>query len=197
MNLSKRSPYLAAAVCSLILGCREDTSIARPTPSLERMLEQPRWDAFESRPDSPEPAWLLPPHGAVPYAIGGAPSSADSWASSTPVAADAEARRQGARLYSTYCAPCHGIDGAGQTKVTRLMSHPPAPLFGGPPLPEAEHFRIISEGTKWMPSLEAQMTRRERWWVVAHVKTLERSRPIRSRSGDQESSVDDDHGGRR
>lgn len=183
----------AGALCSLLAsGCRDDTSIEKPTPSLERMLEQPRWDAFESRSDSDRPARLLPPRGSVPYAFGGAPNRETNPMGSNPFELDAKAMQEGSRWYRVYCAPCHGIDGAGITTVTRLMPHPPRPLFAGPDqLVEREVYRVITEGVGKMPSLETQMTRRERWLVVAYVKSLEETQRGRAKSKEHSRPADE------
>ncbi|HED65804.1 MAG TPA: cytochrome c [Planctomycetes bacterium] len=88
---------------------------------------------------------------------------------------DAGVLERGAKLFGTYCAVCH--DGAGQGRGLAVMRGmlPPPPLT-------SDHARSLADGTLFhlltfgqgnMASYAAQLSREERWQVIAHVRKLQ------------------------
>ncbi len=94
----------------------------------------------------------------------------------SPIAADdAAALARGAELYSTYCVVCHDATGAGMGPVVmRGMLRPPSlSAARAMDIADGEMFHILTFGQGNMASYAAQLTREERWQVVAHVRALQ------------------------
>lgn len=92
---------------------------------------------------------------------------------------------QGQHLFQVTCAPCHGIDGKGGGPVTKndpaaaINRFPvPAPLLSGAGAVSAQRsdgyiYFTIRNGGALMPAYGVSLTDRERWAVVAYIRTLE------------------------
>ncbi len=117
----------------------------------------------------------LPPAGAVPIegqaiVFGTLPDN--------PVNADAHSLQRGEILYSIHCALCHGEDGTGGGTIAAYYEDAeadPPPDITGSNIARQEDgkiFRIITQGQKGMPALYENLTVRERWDVVNHLRTL-------------------------
>lgn len=84
---------------------------------------------------------------------------------------------RGARLYRTFCQPCHGETGHGDGTVTKF-GFPPPPSFGSPNLAamrDGQIFHTITYGKGNMPSLAPQIPRDDRWMIVLKVRSLQES----------------------
>ncbi len=80
----------------------------------------------------------------------------------------------GKELYGIYCTPCHGDSGKGDGPVAKKFVPTPADISGKGfgMAPEGVLFAIATHGMGGMPPFRADLTVRERWLVVAYVKTL-------------------------
>lgn len=116
------------------------------------------------------------PEGAVP-ARGFEPPFAQAEAERfhNPVPATEPARAHGRRLFSIYCAPCHGPSGRGDGPVARRMSKP-ADLTGAKyaQAPDGFLYYVIRYGTPMMPPKEEVLEPHERWQIIHHLRTLQR-----------------------
>ncbi len=83
--------------------------------------------------------------------------------------------KRGAAVFVSFCQPCHGASGQGDGAVVRRG-------FPGPPALSAERavemkdgqlFHVLTYGQVNMPSYAAQLSREDRWNVVAHVRALQ------------------------
>lgn len=102
-----------------------------------------------------------------------------------PYPVDQAALEKGERLFQVSCAPCHGINGKGDGPVTRndpangLKRYPiPAPLLSGPGAVTASRsdgyiYLTIRNGGALMPAYGISLTDRERWAIVAWLRTLD------------------------
>jgi mono/diheme cytochrome c family protein len=81
----------------------------------------------------------------------------------------------GKALFSTTCAPCHGLTGKGDGSVVHLLQHKPANLMTGVSknLPDGYIFGYIRNGGIWMPSYGDAMSATERWQVVLYVRSMQ------------------------
>lgn len=84
-----------------------------------------------------------------------------------PIAGSERARRAGAKLYERECAACHGTNGEGHGKALPLVSSEVLDASPG------TVFWVLTNGSLWqgMPSF-AHLPERERWQVVAFLKSL-------------------------
>lgn len=139
-----------------LTSCQAD----RLDPSLNRMQDQPRLDAFE-------PGVRAAPEGAIPYRAG--TDSVTRKAEATP-----ELIERGADRFAIYCAPCHGSTGHGDGPVASYLvtAKPPALVDArGAPAFEAERVeRAIEQGYRIMPSYAARLEPHDRRAVVAYVE---------------------------
>ena len=84
----------------------------------------------------------------------------------------------GKEKFEQICSVCHGLDGQGNSEVTRKMS-----LKRSPNLHEEryrvltnEHiFNVMTYGYGYMPRYTTQLTERDRWAVVSYVRALQLS----------------------
>lgn len=93
---------------------------------------------------------------------------------------------RGAKLYRTFCQPCHGETGSGDGTVTKY-GFPPPPSFATPILTAAKDgqlFHTISYGKGNMPSLAPQISRDDRWMIILRVRALQEMALAKARQGD-------------
>jgi mono/diheme cytochrome c family protein len=87
---------------------------------------------------------------------------------------DPDALRRGARVFQSFCTPCHGPTGAGDGSIVG-RGFPAPPSFRAEPtrdLADGAIFHIITHGKGNMPAHGAQIAEDDRWKVVLHVRTL-------------------------
>ena len=98
---------------------------------------------------------------------------------SSPLEPTANDLAQGAALYATHCASCHGPDGAGNGEAGVALDPPPANLQW------ASRRRIATDDYLFwtiaaggapvgsaMPPFEAVLKEPEIWQVIAHLRSL-------------------------
>jgi mono/diheme cytochrome c family protein len=81
----------------------------------------------------------------------------------------------GKELYGIYCTPCHGESGKGDGPVAKKFVPTPADISAtghGSHHPEGELFAVVTHGKNAMLPFRSDLTAKERWLVVAYVKTL-------------------------
>lgn len=113
----------------------------------------------------------------------------DGAALQNPYGGDAEAVKEGQRLFRFSCAPCHGLEGKGHGPVTYNKPDPdpkkavrrfqmPAPLLSGEGAVSANRtdgwiYLTIRNGGAGMPSYGLALTDQERWAIVSYIRTLD------------------------
>lgn len=86
----------------------------------------------------------------------------------------------GAAIYSTECAPCHGESGLGDGPLNKQLAVPVAAI-GLPSIAQkvspADWFTIVSQGNmaRMMPPFSNKLSEQERWDVVAYSLSLHAS----------------------
>jgi DMSO reductase family type II enzyme heme b subunit len=120
--------------------------------------------------------------GLVLYLLLGSVGRAES--RRAPVAP--EELEAGRQVYLRYCAICHGVDGDGAGPAAELLQPRPRDFRQGlykirttvsGDLPTDEDlFRVVSKGMPGssMPGWEEVLSEKERWQVVAYIKTFDR-----------------------
>lgn len=83
---------------------------------------------------------------------------------------------QGEKIYSNFCVQCHGAEGQGDGPVVVNGGHPAPQAYNGPlkDLPEGKMFHTLTYGKGAMGSHASQLTKVERWKVIAFVKKLQK-----------------------
>jgi mono/diheme cytochrome c family protein len=171
---------LAAAFLS---ACTVEGVFATPEASLERMIDQPKLDAYEaSALFADGRAMQRPPPGTVPYAKDpldpgfefGAVDGA--YLETIPIAVDLALLARGRDRFEIFCATCHGLAGDAKSVVAEQMDLVrPRSLIGDKVrgYPPGRIFRVAREGFGLMPSYRSAISTRDRWAVVAYVQALQ------------------------
>lgn len=92
----------------------------------------------------------------------------------------------GLAVYTNFCVQCHGTEGLGNGPVVENGGHPAPQAYNGPlkELPEGKMFHTLTYGKGTMGSHASQLTKAERWKVIAYVKHLQKL-------GDEEESEEE------
>ncbi len=113
--------------------------------------------------------------GFIPYPFEGQTNPAEVL--SNPNFPTKENLELGQRKFLTYCSPCHGNFGDGDSRL--------AGQFPNPPTLHSERARnfqdgmiyhIITVGQNVMPSYASQVTREQRWAIVNYIRALQRAK---------------------
>ena len=83
----------------------------------------------------------------------------------------------GQRKYLTYCSPCHGNYGDGDSRLAGQFPNPPtlhSERAGN--FEDGMIYHIITNGQNVMPSYASQITREERWAIVNYIRALQRAK---------------------
>lgn len=122
-----------------------------------------------------EPPRLQPPDLAWP--VERPDYLANVTADKNPVPADAVSYQRGSLLFSFNCVVCHGALGRGDGPVTRFWDpsvRRPANLAEARfrNYPDGLFYQVISNGIGTMPPMRENLSERQRWDVINHVRTL-------------------------
>lgn len=176
-------PTLVWGVLLLVSGCHSDAGGA--WFDFERMIDQPKYQTYgASGTFADGRAMQLPPEGTVarsavvdePVVQTGMENGAP--VSRIPIPVTLPLLETGRARFGTYCAPCHGLMGDGESVVGSRMSIRRPPSFHTPvmrALPDGRYFEVATDGYGLMPSYAAELTVRERWAVVAYLRALQLS----------------------
>ena len=190
------APFVLTAL-ALLPGC--DTELL-PRIDLERMIDQDRAQSYgEERFFADGRAMRIPPQDSVPttrqetapgLAVGGAEGA---YLTRPPIPVTRSLLTMGRDRFETYCAPCHGIRGDGDSVVAVHMNlrRPPSlvdPLVKS--FPDGRIYQVIVLGYGLMrPYTEDLTTPEERWATVGYLRALQLSQgtgvPIESLSPEE------------
>lgn len=115
------------------------------------------------------------PAGAVP--LGGVESLSDREDDADlppPRAFDAAAEERGKALFARHCTPCHGPEAKGDGPVSAKF--PPAPNLRYASICKRTDgflYGTLTAGGRAMPSMREGTTSRDRWDLVAYVRSLQ------------------------
>ena len=113
--------------------------------------------------------------GFIPYPFEGETNPTEVL--SNPYFPTKENLELGQRKFLTYCSPCHGNYGDGDSRLAGQFPNPPT-LHSD----RARNFQdgmiyhIVTVGQNVMPSYASQVTREERWAIVNYIRALQRAK---------------------
>jgi hypothetical protein len=83
---------------------------------------------------------------------------------------------KGKMRFDTYCSPCHGNFGNGDTRLRDQFPKPPT-LHSDKVRNwvDGNIYHVITNGQNIMPSYEKQISRDDRWAIVHYIRVLQRS----------------------
>lgn len=92
-------------------------------------------------------------------------------------ATDLRAAQRGAKVFRSYCTPCHGADGTGNGLVAQRGYPPPPSLLAdhAKAMKDGQIFHVLTYGQNNMPNYASQLTREDRWNVIVHVRALQQA----------------------
>jgi mono/diheme cytochrome c family protein len=93
-----------------------------------------------------------------------------------PIAGDANATKEGKKLYITNCAPCHGDKGKGDGPASATLNPRPANHSSEAvqSQTDGEIFYKLSTGRGAMAAYKAQFNDKQRWSLVNYIRTLKK-----------------------
>lgn len=152
----------------------------------ERALAFP-WSIDMFRSDAVQPMAEAPrvmPSDTLPIAGERPRSTAASRKLPNPLAATAKNIDDGKRLYSTYCAVCHGPRGHGDGPVRFMLRTPPADLVSHRVvvMKDGSIYGTIRNGTPIMPSYGDALTPDERWSIVLFIRLMQQKGAVANAS---------------
>jgi hypothetical protein len=113
--------------------------------------------------------------GFIPYPFEGEINPKDVL--SNPYFPTKENLEFGQRKYLTYCSPCHGNFGDGDSRLQGQFPNPPTLHSDrGRNFSDGMIYHIITVGQNVMPSYASQVTREERWAIVNYIRVLQRAK---------------------
>jgi mono/diheme cytochrome c family protein len=114
--------------------------------------------------------------GFIPYAFTGKPDDAGKTLVN-PLLSSAATIERGKTKYLTFCSPCHGNFGNGDSRLRGQFPNPP-PLHSDKvrTWPDGNIYHVITEGQNVMPSYAPQIAREDRWAIVHYVRVLQRAK---------------------
>ncbi|MGB6121763.1 MAG: cytochrome c, partial [Bacteroidota bacterium] len=83
---------------------------------------------------------------------------------------------RGRESYLSFCSPCHGNFGRGNSRLQGQFPNPPT-LHSDKARdwPDGNLYHVIAEGQNVMPGYAPQISREDRWAIVHHVRVLQRA----------------------
>ncbi|MBX7046953.1 MAG: DUF3341 domain-containing protein [Ignavibacteria bacterium] len=113
--------------------------------------------------------------GYMPYEYTGMPDSLVKLLSN-PVPMDEKSITRGKKQYNTYCSPCHGYFGAGDSRLNGQFPNPPT-LHSKKVREWADGniYNVMTNGQNTMPSYAKQISRDDRWAIVNYIRVLQRA----------------------
>ena len=83
----------------------------------------------------------------------------------------------GQKKFLTYCSPCHGNFGDGDSRLRGQFPNPPTIHSNrARDFSDGKIYHIITNGQNVMPSYASQVTREERWAIVNYIRVLQRAK---------------------
>jgi mono/diheme cytochrome c family protein len=180
---------IVAAGSLLVLSACHTRKYRHPKDIYMPDMEYSRaYDAYTENPVfADDQTSRLPVKGTVkrgvmlPYEI---PESDSGFAYSgmvtNPLHVDDSILKEGKRLFDIYCAICHGEKLDGNGPLYKGGSGPfiaaPANFIAGPKstLPPGTIFYVATYGLRNMGSYASQINQKQRWMVVAYIKSVQR-----------------------
>ncbi|MCP4445406.1 MAG: DUF3341 domain-containing protein [Myxococcales bacterium] len=110
------------------------------------------------------------------------------WATEFPkeIALSAETMERGQNRFDIYCAPCHGLNGAGAGMINQRAEAVGATATGWvapsnigqesfAKQPHGQLFNTVGHGIRSMPGYGSQIREADRWAIVFYLRALQRS----------------------
>jgi len=170
-----------AAVCAVLAACGPAAE-KRGFEYMPNMVYSLAYDSFAPNPITRDGLTLQRPvrgsipRGYLPLHYAATPEDAERAGRElqNPVPRTVRSAAEGQALFETYCAVCHGKQGAGDGPLVPKIPNPPAYTSSRVrSMPVGQIFHVITFGSGRMPSYASQLSQNDRWLIAAHVRTLQ------------------------
>ena len=113
--------------------------------------------------------------GYLPYPYAGKPEEAAKNLVN-PLLPSTAVIDRGRMKFLTYCSPCHGNFGRGDSRLQGQFPNPPT-LHSDKVRnwPDGAIYNVITQGQNAMPSYAAQISRDDRWAIIDYIRVLQRA----------------------
>ena len=144
-------------------------------PACEK-IDRNMWENPAYRPQE-EPV-RHPPEGSVPtkgLERTPKPGTMEAAALKNPEKRTEISLLAGKELFGIYCTPCHGESGKGDGPVAKKFVPTPADISAtghGAHHPDGDLIAVVTHGRNGMPPFGSDLAAKERWLVVAYLRTL-------------------------
>jgi mono/diheme cytochrome c family protein len=111
----------------------------------------------------------------IPYPFKGKPEEAGKYLIN-PLLPTKEIVERGKSKYLTFCSPCHGNFGRGDSRLQGQFPNPPT--LNSDKVrnwPDGSIYHVITEGQNAMPSYAPQISREDRWAIIQYIRILQRA----------------------
>jgi mono/diheme cytochrome c family protein len=182
--MSERRALLVAALALSAAGCTTLDRAIGKVPWFTTMRDQASVRPFEPVPgDTSRSPVFLPPEGSVPVTgredsldiYGDGLRAVDAMVNPIPIGDRDYAVARGRRIYDTYCAVCHGVQGKGDGTVAGKFGYvPDLTLDMTVQRSDGYLYAIIRHGRGIMPRYGDRIRDvGDRWRVVTYVRHLQ------------------------
>jgi hypothetical protein len=141
----------------------------------DRINPQSRSAFFEDERGMRTPVEGSVARGFMPYIYKGIDEPANYL--SNPIIPSEKNLMLGKEKYLTYCSPCHGNYGDGDSRLKGQFPNPPT-LHSNRirNFEDGRLYHVITNGRNVMPSYSAQVNRNERWAIVYYIRVLQKAK---------------------
>ncbi len=141
----------------------------------DKIIPQSRTELFEDERGMRPPVDGTVAKGFIPYPYVGIDEPQEYL--SNPILPSIENLKFGQKKYLTYCSPCHGNFGDGDSRLKGQFPNPPS-LHSQRirSFEDGRFYHIITNGKNIMPSYAAQISRKERWAIVNYIRVLQKAK---------------------
>jgi cytochrome c5 len=190
-NLTDKTPLFEKKFTITIIGVAFTTAIISyftlnfilyDVQPFDWMWVQPRIDAQARSDFFPDEAGMRPPvEGTVPrnwlpYEYKGQHDTVVKFLAN-PLGVSKEILKNGQSKYNTYCSPCHGYYGDGDSRMRGQFPNPPSLHTNrARDWADGNLYHVITNGQNVMPSYAEQLSSDERWAVIHYMRVLQRAK---------------------
>jgi len=141
----------------------------------DKINPQSRTELFDDERGMRSPVEGTVAKGFIPYPYMGIAEPQEYL--SNPILPSIENLKLGKKKYLTYCSPCHGNFGDGDSRLKGQFPNPPS--IHSQRIRNFEDgrlYHIITDGKNIMPPYAAQISREERWAIVNYLRVLQKAK---------------------
>jgi len=113
--------------------------------------------------------------GFLPYPFSGKPDDAGKYLVN-PLLPTRDVIERGHQRFLTFCSPCHGNFGRGDSRLQGQFPTPPT-LHSDKvrSWPDGSIYNVLTEGQNVMPGYASQISRDDRWAIIHYIRVLQRA----------------------